>query len=376
MSLYPITLDQVASIQHDVTINQLANSLAKGTLFGIKTRQTVGLRLTLYGGTFPTSAGPVRLADASINVTASTTNYIYADTSGVVSKVTVAPTGWPGPMDTGYMALYQLTVGADAITSGTCYVVGPASPGVAGTIGPTGPAGSALWFQRKRYTEAVGASSTNFDSAGFTVTSTLGVGPSARSLGSTFLAESVPYVAFGGTGAGSSGQLYSQAYCSLGNASGRGGFDITFRWCFESSFSSANARCFIGLYDVAAGVFGNVEPDTILNTIGVGAKAGDANLSVIHNDGSGTATMATLGASYPARATANLYELRLVSVANSGTVDYTLTDKVAGNSTTGTVSSDLPANTKFLGWYMWINTGSAATTTTIGFMQVVSLERY
>lgn len=187
--------------------------------------------------------------------------------------------------------------------------------------------------------------------------------------------ESIPYASYANNGVGGSTDLYSQNFCYLGNASGRGGFDVTIRWCYESPQSS-NGRRFMGLYNTAAGVFGNVEPDTILNTIGIGSKAGDANLSIIHNDGSGTATMATLGANFPALSTNNVYELNLVSVANSGTVTYTLTCIDTGNVATGTISSDLPANTQFLGLYMWSNTGSQSSTTGFGFMQAVAYTRY
>jgi hypothetical protein len=160
----------------------------------------------------------------------------------------------------------------------------------------------------------------------------------------------------------------------MGNAAGRGGFLFASRFCFESALSPANQRSFVGLYP--GGTIGNVEPDTLLNMVGVGAKAGDANLSIMHNDGAGSATMATLGANFPARATDNIYELLLQSAANSGVITYTLTDVATGNVATGSLSSDVPANTTFLSCAHWINNGSTASAAAMGVMQFVGETRY
>lgn len=375
MSYPAIELDKPVSISHLPKINKALEAVSSARLFAVREEPT-GLQLRIYGGVYPTTSGPVIVSDGTVNLTASATNYIYVDTSAVVQKVTASPSGWPGPLANGGRALYQLTVGADAITASTCYIVGPTVQGANGPPGATGDAGSELGRQRKWWTEVGGAGETaTLTSHGFEVTSTIST-ISARSLASTSFSDSIAYTAYGATGVGDSAQIYSKRFCFRGNATGRGGFDITLRVRFESTFSSTNGRRFIGLYDTSAGVFGNVEPDTILNLVGVGSKAGDANLSTICNDGSGAATMATLGANFPALATDNIYEVRLYCDANASGINYTITDAGTGNTASGALSSNIPANTVFLGWYVWTNTGSQATTTTFGVLNVGATTRY
>jgi hypothetical protein len=377
-----IALDLVSQSQsgHDSTINNALKALSPAALFGIKQSATSGLTFTLYGGNFPISGTPTALADQAVTLTASTTNYIYATSAGVVTKTTSAPSGWPGPLLSGAIALYQLTVGTASITSGTNYRVGLGTMGATGAVGATGAPGSDFAGTRKRIFMTIGSGSTNNSVVGF---ATVSASITARSLASSSLRESIPYGAYVTAGsAGSSIQPQSAVTTwYLGNAAGRGGFTVSFRFCFESAVSPANQRSFIGLINSTSAI-GNVEPDTLINLIGVGAKAGVANLSLIHNDGSGTATVTLLNSNgsptqnFPARATDNVYELTLSSVANSGTVTYSLTTIDTGDVATGSVSSDLPSNTTFLQWVGWVNNGSTASSAALGIMQIIGESRY
>jgi hypothetical protein len=146
------------------------------------------------------------------------------------------------------------------------------------------------------------------------------------------------------------------------------------RFALESAYSPANFRCFFGLSPVVTP--GNVEPDTLLNLIGVGSKTGEANLSILHNDGTGTATMTTLGANFPARATNSVYELTLTATANASSIDYLLLNAETGNTASGTISTDLPVNTTFLGWLAWVANGGTASAAAFGLMQVVGSTRW
>lgn len=389
MSYPAITLSTPASIQHEVSFNQLANALSAGALFGVRQSKTNGLRLTLYGGNFPTDAGPVAVADAAINLTASATNYVSVNTAGVVSNVTAAPTGWPGPMASGARALYQLTVGANSITSGTCYWVGPTTKGATGQQGATGPAGAELWSQRKRLWAVVG------DGAYQTVGGSPGLGdyvnvggggaPAVTAMVSSSLLESVGRCLSNcGTGsANSSGGVRSvQNYWFRGNAAGRGGFDISFRFGIDTVYGAAtNFRSFVGLWDVSGGdPSTTVDPSALTNIVGVGADNGDQNLSLIHNDGAGVATKTAFGTptNYPARAvgTNRLYELRLYCDANASAISYSMTDVGAANTETGSLSSNIPANTQFLGWIMYENTGTGGANCGLSVIQIAAYTRY
>ena len=66
----------------------------------------------------------------------------------------------------------------------------------------------------------------------------------------------------------------------------------------------------------------------------------------------------------------------LQSAANSGVITYTLTDVATGNVASGSLSSDVPANTVFLSCAHWINNGSTASATAMGIMQFVGETRY
>jgi hypothetical protein len=374
-----VALDQLAQSQagHATTANQILAALSASALFGIKQSASYGLTLVLYGGNMPISGTPTAIADQTVTLTASTTNYLYATAAGVLTKVTSAPAGWPGPLAAGAIALYDITTDASRITGGNCRRLGLGTVGDTGTTGAQGNPGVDVPAMRLRLLQPIGNGSTAATSLGFYAFSDVGTA-TARTVGTSSLRESIPYIAYqSSASAGSSAGLShtsGQTWCYLGNAAGRGGFTLAIRFCFESSLAPANQRCFIGIYP--GGTIGNVEPDTLLNIIGVGAKAGDANLSIMHNDGSGSATMSSLGANFPARATDNVYELLLASVANSGIVTYTLTNIATGDVAAGSLSTDLPVNTTFLTAALWVNNGSTASATAIGLMQVVGETRY
>jgi hypothetical protein len=372
-------LDQVAQGQanHAATVNSIFAALSASAIFGIKASATRGLTLVLYGGNFPVSGTPTVIADQTVTLTASTTNYIYATSAGVVTKTTSAPTGWPGPLAAGATALYDLTTNASGIVSGNNWRIGIGGPGPTGNTGASGNPGLDMPAMRLRFTNWIGNNNTTVHNFGWspqTLTGTV----TGRAVGTGSLRASIPYTSYVSSAtAGSSIQLHrSPEWCYLGNAAGRGGFTLAIRFCVENSAlaTPANMRSFIGLF--TPGTIGNVEPDTILNMVGIGAKAGDANFSFMHNDGSGSATVVSLGSNFPARATDNVYELLLTSVANSGTVTCTLTDVATGNRSTNSASSDLPSNTTFLTDVVWANNGSTASACSLGLMQIVGETRY
>lgn len=374
----PIQLDQISESQASkaTTANEILAALSAAALYGI--RSVSGLTVVFYGGNILISGTPTAVADQTIVLTGSQTNYIYATSAGVVTKTTSIPSGWPGPLAAGAIALYSFVAAGSSITSGICYLTGLGQQGATGVSGAQGPAGTGLADTRKHWAMAVGGNSTTLSLQGFAAPTLTGATAVARVLASTSLRESIPYLGYESAAtAGSSAQVQqSNTWCYLGNAAGRGGFTLAIRICMENGFiaSPANMRCFFGIATV--GTIGNVEPDTVLNMVGFGSKAGDANLSFMHNDASGSATMVPLGANFPARATDNVYEILLQSVANSGSVSYSITDVATGNVATGSTSSDLPSNTTFLSHVMWVNNGSTASKASFGFMQLVAETRY
>jgi hypothetical protein len=371
------TLDQLLGRgQDEVTFNGLANALSVAALFSVNQSRTGGLSLVINGGVMPLVGG-VRafVPTTTIALTASATNYIYASVGGVITKTTSPPAGWPALVG-GAMALYQLTVGADAITSGTNYLPACGWPGGIGAVGAQGPVGAEIYLQRKRW---IITQKSSEDDNGLDKTASFNV-DAFNGLTTTTFADTVgghSYITNNTTGA--SAQLYlNRNFWHRGNAAGRGGFDVSLRFGFESGYSSnATMRSLVGLYDMASAPIGNVEPDTLLNIVGVGARAGDANLSIMHNDGSGTATMSSLGANFPARGSIDVvYELRLQCAANASGIDWSILRADTGDIASGSVSSDIPANTQFLGAAYWVNTGTNTTRCAVRFMHLCGTSRY
>jgi hypothetical protein len=370
-----IALDLISESQAGkaTTANALFDAMSPAALFGIKS--VSGLVVNFYGGNINVSGTPTAVATQQITLSNNATNYIYSTSAGVVTKTTSIPSGWPGPLAASAVALYSLVTVSSVITSGVNYLVGVGPKGDTGIQGAQGPAALDPTTSRIRIWMPVGAGSTTIQALGFSSFTDVGT-PSNPAVGTGSLAASIPYRRYTSAGsAGSSTQTRSpENLFWRGNATGLGGFSVGIRFCMESATSPANQRSFFGLLPTAA--IGNVEPDTLVNVVGIAAKAGDANFSIMQNDGTGTATMATLGANFPARATDNVYELLLACDANASSISYTLTNMNTGNVASSSLSSNLPVNTTFLAPMGWTNNGSTASAASFGIMQVIGITRY
>lgn len=145
-----------------------------------------------------------------------------------------------------------------------------------------------------------------------------------------------------------------------------------FRFVFgpNDAVAVTDAKTFVGLSENALTV--GVEPDTILNFIGLIAKSTQANLQIASNDASGTATMVDLGASFPANSTgANMYELILWLISDGTAIRpivYQVTDRIARAGVTGTISSDLPAAGTTLGAHIARAVGAGSSAVTVAMV--------
>lgn len=104
-----MTMNQItAGAGADADVNENFRAVVPASLYGIKTWP--GLNLTLYGGAF----NGVDVADQTIALTASSTNYVVAHrTTGVVT----AATGTSNWNDTAvYMRLYHIVAGGSTMT--------------------------------------------------------------------------------------------------------------------------------------------------------------------------------------------------------------------------------------------------------------------
>lgn len=149
----------------------------------------------------------------------------------------------------------------------------------------------------------------------------------------------------------------NEAIVWRGNASGLGGFRVRCRFASETAL--AQQRGFVGLCASIGVVIPNGQPSAFVNVCGFSYDSAATNWSTITNDGSGTATTVSLGAGYPVDAT-TLYEMTLIAQPNASSIDWTITNLSSGASTSGAFSSDLPSNTTFLTFQLWINNGTTA----------------
>jgi predicted ribosomally synthesized peptide with SipW-like signal peptide len=144
-------LDTISSGQasKEVTANALFDAMSANALYGRRASTTAALTWGYYGGHYAKADGTIAaIANGTIALSASLTNYIF-DTDGVVSKVTAAPAGWPGPLaGGGAVALYEVVCDGSGVTSYIDYrtrLRGPkgdtGATGATGATGPTGPTG-------------------------------------------------------------------------------------------------------------------------------------------------------------------------------------------------------------------------------------------
>ena len=149
-----------------------------------------------------------------------------------------------------------------------------------------------------------------------------------------------------------------------GGSAGIGGFAFVSMATPSSGVSTATHRYFQGLINQATGAPTDVEPSNQLNCIGIGYDAADANLQMMHNNGSGACTKIDLGASFPKPAVdnTNLYEVSLFSPkGTTQRVDYLVRDRISGALVSGTITTNLPATSLFLRAGIWISVGGTSS---------------
>lgn len=238
-------------------------------------------------------------------------------------------------------------------------------------IGPAGvdvPAQPHVGFDKIGWWNPPGGATTVPGVLGFTAPTAVGTA-TARSVATTNLfrrTRRLGYVssATAGNLSGHYNTAAASAY-TMGTGSGLGGFFYIVRFGTSDAATVAGARQFTGLTSTTAAPT-NVEPSTLLNSIGVGHGAADTNLKIFYG-GSAAQTPIDLGANFPANTlSVDMYELILFSAPNSNnTVGYRITRLNTGNIAEGTLTAatpgtQLPASTTFLGHRAWRTNNATA----------------
>jgi hypothetical protein len=183
-----------------------------------------------------------------------------------------------------------------------------------------------------------------------------------RAVASTNLMTSMARLGYvsAGTAGALAGFRSAVAQFWRGNAAGLGGFYFVCRFIPSNAAAVSGARMFVGL-NVTTGAPTNVEPNTLLNCLGVCRLSTSTNLHLINNDGAGTATTVDLGASFPTDgASTAAYELTMWCPPNESFVGYRVERLDTGDVSEGQWSTDLPVNTTFMTPHGWVCNNATA----------------
>jgi hypothetical protein len=156
----------------------------------------------------------------------------------------------------------------------------------------------------------------------------------------------------------------SQLQFTIGaSTAGDGGFLSVLRWGPATGVATATHRAFAGMRGAAA-IPTDVQPSSLTNIVGMGWDAADANVQMMHNDASGTATKIDLGASFPVPTVdrTSMYEVAIFAFPGSPSqVGYRVTDLVSGAEASGTITTDLPANTQGMTPWSFMSVGGTSS---------------
>lgn len=167
-----------------------------------------------------------------------------------------------------------------------------------------------------------------------------------------------------------SGWRYTQAMWTIGGSNdGDGGFTFVNR--FSPSFGVANANhvCYVGMSSSTAAP-SSVQPSSQNNIVGVGYDSADDNWQIMHSAGGATVKI-DLGSQFPVPTTDTLesYELALfASPGNTSNVGWQFSDNVLDRTTSGVITTSLPAISTLLTMRGWVAAGGTSSVTGIALM--------
>lgn len=200
-----------------------------------------------------------------------------------------------------------------------------------------------------------------FGMGALTIVSNAGTTMTSRNVATTNILTRMKRAAVVSTGtAGTLGSLRNpNAQYTTGTGSGLGGFHFVARFATSDAATVSGARAFIGMSS-NTGAATNVEPSTLINSIGVAQLSTDATQWYLVYGGSAAQTAIALGTGLGAPTLTNTaFELSLFCAPSAnGVVHYEVLNigsgvKVVGTLTPGTPGVQTPASTTLLTNQMW-----------------------
>lgn len=212
----------------------------------------------------------------------------------------------------------------------------------------------ALWMPPGNATTVPGV----FGMAALTATGTA----TARNVATTNLLTRMTrlgYVSAATAGSLSGGREAAAKY-TMGAGGGLGGFFYRTRFGVSDAAAVAGARMFVGL-SAATGAPTNVEPNTLVNSIGVAQLSSSNNLQMYCSGATAGGNLVDLGANFPANTlSADAYELALFAPSSGGVVNYQVTRLTTGDVASGSFTTNLPLGTVLLCHQLWRTNNATA----------------
>ena len=259
--------------------------------------------------------------------------------------------------------------------------------GTSGVNGSTGPTGSNFipvlspmeTFRGQTHRN----NSTTIDTYGGVVTST-SASNLAQSVGTaSFVSRHIRlryYASVVSTGRYTGVRGSSQQFWSV-----TGGFRYVCDFNISDTAYSSSTQQFYGLgaynTDLNYGGSSTLLVSSLTNIIGIGNDSGDANLQVIYNDGSGSASKIDLGSNFPANRTSGvsqttIYSIQLYNEPGSSNVLYEVINKENGSVANGTLTTNLPSSNLLLNFFASRAMGSGGGITNSGQFDLMKLGVY
>jgi len=149
------------------------------------------------------------------------------------------------------------------------------------------------------------------------------------------------------------------------------GFKINFKFANSDAATVSDARCFVGCY-LSNSQIGNVNPSTLLNMFGIGSDNGETNFSIMHNDGSGTATKIPLGINFPANTSkVDVYSVTFWVYPGTTTLYYEVKRENTGHIASGKITTDINTSAVFAP-HFFRNNGSTALAVNQTFISLIA----
>lgn len=247
-----------------------------------------------------------------------------------------------------------------------------AKRGLIAVMGPSGmdyPLQPSIWRQKIGLWTPPGNSTTVPGVVGFTAPTAVGTA-TARTVAITSVATRMRRLGYvsAATAAALCGQYVAAAQFTLGSGGSTdgSGFFYSCRFIVSDAAAVAGARMFVGMSSTVAAPT-NVEPTTLLNSIGIAQLSTDNTQLYIVYGGSAAQAAIPLGTNFtPIQGTQNAYDLTLFAPPNANGVIHYRVDKInsgiftEGTITPGTVGVQTPLSTTLMAHRAWRTNNATA----------------